>query len=91
MSTENNAASAGTHAVEASATQRSFFEIVRGNPTPEQVGILTALFATAEGNAAIAARNPVSTEPRDSWGSAPSRVRGVFWKSTNSFLDEKFL
>lgn len=83
MSTEND--------TETAAPQKPFFEIVGGNPTPEQVGILTALFATAEGNAVVAARNPVSALPRDAWGKPSSKVRGVFWKSTNSFLDEKFL
>lgn len=67
-----------------------YFEIVGGNPTAEQVGILTAVFALSEGNAQIAARNP-SPGIRNDWGLAAEKTRGVFWNSTSSFLDSKHL
>lgn len=67
-----------------------YFEIVGGNPTAEQVGILSAVFALAEGNAAVAARNP-SPGTRNDWGLAAEKTRGVFWNSTSSFLDSKLL
>lgn len=90
---ENTSTSTGTGSgsgTENAAAPRPYFEVVRGNPTPEQVGILTAVFATAEGNAAVAARNPDSGA-RNDWGRSAEKTRGVFWNSTSSYLNEKFL
>lgn len=82
--------SAAQNSPQQQGTGSAYFEIVGGNPTAEQVGILTAVFALAEGNAEVAARNP-SPGTRNDWGRAAEKTRGVFWNSTSSFLDSKLL
>lgn len=78
------------HSTAETANTSPYFEVVRGNPTAEQIGILSAVFAVAEGNNAVAARNP-SPGVRNDWGRPAEKARGVFWNSTSSFLDTKLL
>ena len=64
-----------------------FFEVVRGNPTPTEVGILAAVFATAEGNAAHQAEHP--TGIKNDWGAYEERLRPPFGYNPNSFLNRR--
>ena len=64
-----------------------FFEVVRGNPTPTEVGILAAVFATAEGNAAHQAEHP--TGIKNDWGAYKERLRPPFGYNPNSFLNRR--
>lgn len=89
-SPQHSGQESGQDSGHASGNPAPYFEIVGGNPTAEQVGILSAVFALAEGNAAIAARNP-SPGIRNDWGRPAEKARGVFWNSTSSFLDPKHL
>ncbi|MBB1044592.1 acyl-CoA carboxylase subunit epsilon, partial [Dietzia sp. DQ11-44] len=58
-------------AVENEATEEKaaapFFQVVRGNPTAVEVGILAAVLATAQGNAVHQGEFP--TGIKDDWGS----------------------
>lgn len=81
----------GAENTEAAASHsKTLFEVVKGNPTPEQVGVLAAVFASASANAQVAAMNP-DEGVRNDWGRPAERTRGVFWTSTSAFLDPKFL
>ena len=68
-------------------TPAPYFEIVRGNPTPTQVGVLAAVFATAEGNAVHQAEHP--TGIKDDWGAYEDRLRPPFGYNPNSFLNRR--
>lgn len=64
-----------------------FFQVVRGNPGPVEVGILTAVLATAQGNAAGAGEYP--TGVKDDWGSYEDRLRPAFGYNPSSFLNRR--
>lgn len=70
----------------ASATA-PFFEITRGNPTPLEVGVLSAVFATAQGNAAHADEH--DTGIRNNWGAFEDRLRPPFGYNPSSFLNRR--
>jgi len=67
--------------------EKPFFEVVGGNPTPTEVGILSAVFATAQGNAAHASEH--DTGIKDDWGSYDDRLRRPFGYSPSSFLNRR--
>ena len=64
-----------------------YFEVVGGNPTDEQVGVLAAVFATAEGNAARAGERRDGI--RNDWGSYEDRLRTPFGYNPSSFLNRR--
>ena len=69
------------------AQAKPFFEVTRGNPSPVEVGILSAVFATAEGNTAYAAKH--DTGIRDDWGNVGDRLRTPFGYNPGSFLNRR--
>ena len=71
----------------AAAQEKPLFEIVGGNPSPVEVGILSAVIATAQGNAAHATENPY--EIKNDWGSYEDRLRPPFGYNPNSFLNRR--
>lgn len=64
-----------------------YFEVTGGNPTDEQVGILAAVFATAEGNAARAGERRDGI--KNHWGSYADRLRPPFGYNPSSFLNRR--
>lgn len=64
-----------------------FFEVVRGNPTAVEVGILSAVLATAQGNAVHEGEFP--TGIKDDWGSYDDRLRPPFGYNPTSFLNRR--
>lgn len=84
---EDSARAVSTSGEEGAAPAKPFFEVTRGNPTPVEVGILSAVFATAEGNAAHAAEH--DTGIRDDWGSLDDRLRTPFGYNPSSFLNRR--
>ncbi|MBB1031615.1 acyl-CoA carboxylase subunit epsilon [Dietzia sp. SLG310A2-38A2] len=64
-----------------------FFEVVRGNPTAVEVGILSAVLATAQGNAVHEGEFP--TGIKDDWGSYEDRLRPPFGYNPTSFLNRR--
>lgn len=74
-------------ASDAAKPEKPFFEIVGGNPTPVEVGILSAVFATAEGNAEHFQENPVGI--KNDWGSYEDRLRPPFGYNPSSFLNRR--
>ncbi|GAA3687664.1 acyl-CoA carboxylase subunit epsilon [Gordonia hankookensis] len=57
--------------------------IVRGNPSDEEVAVLTSLVAAAAGSSNS---GPVETGPRDDWGRPEDRLRPV-WGAPTSFTN----
>ena len=77
-----------SESVEAPAKQeKPLFEIVSGNPSPVEVGILSAVIATAQGNAAHATADPYAI--KDDWGSYADRLRSPFGYNPSSFLNRQ--
>lgn len=78
-------------AVENEATEEKaaapFFQVVRGNPTAVEVGILAAVLATAQGNAVHEGEFP--TGIKDDWGSYEDRLRPPFGYNPTSFLNRR--
>ncbi|MCT1515274.1 MAG: acyl-CoA carboxylase subunit epsilon [Dietzia sp.] len=78
-------------AVENEATEEKaaapFFQVVRGNPTAVEVGILAAVLATAQGNAVHQGEFP--TGIKDDWGSYEDRLRPPFGYNPTSFLNRR--
>ena len=66
---------------------KPFFEVVGGNPSAVEVGILAAVFATAEGNAAHAGEH--DTGIKNDWGSYEDRLRPPFGYNPSSFLNRR--
>ncbi|WP_010542033.1 acyl-CoA carboxylase subunit epsilon [Dietzia alimentaria] len=64
-----------------------FFRIEGGNPTPTEVGILSAVFATAQGNAAHQGER--RTGIKNDWGSYEDRLRPPFGYNPSSFLNRR--
>ncbi|MFN3338553.1 MAG: acyl-CoA carboxylase subunit epsilon [Dietzia sp.] len=64
-----------------------FFRVVRGNPTAVEVGILSAVLATAQGNAVHEGEFP--TGIKDDWGSYDDRLRPPFGYNPTSFLNRR--
>ena len=64
-----------------------FFQVVRGNPTAVEVGILAAVLATAQGNAVHQGEFP--TGIKDDWGSYEDRLRPPFGYNPTSFLNRR--
>ncbi|MDX2356697.1 acyl-CoA carboxylase subunit epsilon [Dietzia sp. PP-33] len=64
-----------------------FFEVVRGNPTAVEVGVLSAVLATAQGNAVHEGESP--TDIKDDWGSYEERLRPPFGYNPTSFLNRR--
>ena len=54
------------------APEKPFFEIVGGNPSPVEVGILSA-FATAQGNAALPGEPPSGSRTTGAYEDRPAR------------------
>ena len=80
--------STGTGAAGAADTpEKPFFEIVGGNPSPVEVGILSAVFATARGNAMRFQENPDGI--KDDGGSYEDRLRPPFGYNPSSFLNRR--
>ena len=71
----------------AAAQEKPLFEVVGGNPTPVEVGILSAVIATAQGNAAHASEDPYGI--KDDWGSYEDRLRSPFGYNPSSFLNRR--
>lgn len=69
------------------APEKPFFEIVGGNPTPVEVGILSAVFATAQGNAVHSQENPGGI--KNDWGAYEDRLRPPFGYNPSSFLNRR--
>lgn len=76
-----------TTAGSAAGSAAPFFEIVGGNPSAVEVGILSAVLATAQGNAAHAGESP--TGIKDDWGSYEDRLRPAFGYNPSSFLNRR--
>ena len=68
-------------------TTAPFFQVISGNPTPTEVGVLAAVFATAEGNAAHQAEHP--TGIKNDWGAYEDKLRPPFGYNPNSFLNRR--
>ncbi|WP_314037737.1 acyl-CoA carboxylase subunit epsilon [Dietzia sp. CH92] len=66
--------------------EKPFFEIVGGNPSATEVGVLAAVFATAQGNAANGGHD---TEIKNDWGAYEDRLRPPFGYNPNSFLNRR--
>jgi len=64
-----------------------FFEVVRGNPTAVEVGVLSAILATAQGNAVSAGDSP--TGVKNDWGSYSDRLRPPSGYNPSSFLNRR--
>ena len=64
-----------------------FFRVEGGNPTPTEVGILSAVFATAQGNAAHG--DDRRTGIKNDWGSYEDRLRQPFGYNPSSFLNRR--
>lgn len=69
------------------APDAPFFEITRGGPTPTEVAVLSAVFATAQASS-------MHTDPRaggvkDDWGSYEDRLRPPFGYNPSSFLNRR--
>ena len=64
-----------------------FFRIESGNPTATEVGILSAVFATAQGNAAHQGEGRSGI--KNDWGSYEGRLRPPFGYSPRSFLNRR--
>ncbi|MDV8000902.1 acyl-CoA carboxylase subunit epsilon [Rhodococcus sp. IEGM 1408] len=64
-----------------------FFQILRGNPSPVEVGILSAVLATAQGNSVHSGEFP--TGIKDDWGSYEDRLRPAFGYNPSSFLNRR--
>ena len=71
----------------AGQAEKPLFSVVSGNPTPTEVGILSAVFATAQGNAVHA--NEHDTGIKDDWGSYEDRLRPPFGYNPSSFLNRR--
>ena len=71
----------------AGQAEKPFFRIERGNPTPTEVGILSAVFATAQGNSAYASEH--DTGIRDDWGSYEDRLRPPFGYNPGAFRNRR--
>jgi len=84
---EDSAQAVPTTEEKAAPPAKPYFAITRGNPTPVEVGILSAVFATAEGNAAYAAEH--DTGIRDDWGDVNDKLRTPFGYSPGSFLNRR--
>ncbi|AVZ41060.1 acyl-CoA carboxylase subunit epsilon [Dietzia sp. DQ12-76] len=69
------------------APAEPFFRVVRGNPTAVEVGILSAVLATAQGNAVHEGEFP--TGIKDDWGSYEERLRPPFGYNPTSFLNRR--
>ena len=85
MTGEQNTGASATGAAE--TPEKPFFEIVGGHPSPVEVGILSAVFATAQGNAARFQENPDGI--KDDWGSYEDRLRPPFGYNPSSFLNRR--
>ncbi|MCH5643637.1 MULTISPECIES: acyl-CoA carboxylase subunit epsilon [unclassified Gordonia (in: high G+C Gram-positive bacteria)] len=68
------------------APARPFLRVVRGNPSDEELAVLTALIA---GAAAGGGSAQTSTEPRNEWGSAIDRLRPQ-WGAPTSFTNMRY-
>ena len=66
---------------------KPFLQVVRGNPTATEVGVLSAVFATAQGNAVSAGDAPDGV--KDDWGSYGDRLRPPFGYNPSSFLNRR--
>ncbi|MGN0099713.1 MAG: acyl-CoA carboxylase subunit epsilon [Dietzia sp.] len=66
--------------------EKPFFEIVGGNPSATEVGVLAAVFATAQGNAANGEHD---TGIKNDWGAYEDRLRPPFGYNPNSFLNRR--
>ena len=65
--------------------EKPFFEIVAGNPSPVEVGILSAIFATAQCNAVNDRDNHRGI--KNDWGRYSDRLRQPFGYNPSSFLN----
>lgn len=79
--------SAAEQKPEGRTSETPFFEITRGNPTPLEVGVLSAVFATAQGNAAHADGHDTGT--RNDWGAYEDKLRPPFGYNPSSFLNRR--
>ena len=83
MTAEQNTESTG-------GTEKSaepFFRIESGNPTATEVGILSAVLATAQGNAAH--QDEGRSGIKNDWGSYADRLRPPFGYNPSSFLNRR--
>lgn len=80
-----NGAANGTGAE--TSSEKPYFTVTRGNPGPVELGVLAAVFATAEGNAVSAGEQ--SAGVRDDWGSYEDRLRTPFGYNPSSFLNAR--
>lgn len=72
---------------DATKQEKPFFQVVGGNPSAVEVGILAAVFATAEGNAAHAGESHNGI--KNDWGSYEDRLRPPFGYNPSSFLNRR--
>ncbi|AVM64752.1 acyl-CoA carboxylase subunit epsilon [Dietzia cinnamea] len=70
----------------AAGAEKPFFEVVGGDPSATEVGILAAVFATAQGNAAHGGHD---TGIKNDWGALEDRLRPPFGYNPNSFLNRR--
>lgn len=69
------------------APESPFFEITRGEPTHTEVAVLSAVFATAQGNAMHADHD--SGGIKNDWGALADRLRPPFGYNPSSFLNRR--
>ncbi|MDY6049023.1 MAG: acyl-CoA carboxylase subunit epsilon [Corynebacterium sp.] len=79
---------AGDGAAEAAAEQKKpFLTVVKGNPTDDEIGVLTALFATVANNASGAAAD---TGPINKWGDLGDYLDRPLFSNPSAFRNASF-
>lgn len=71
---------------ESDVPAKPYFEITGGNPSAEEVGILAAVFAAAEGNAVSAGEQPGL---RDDWGAIEDKLRTPYGYTPSSYVNSR--
>ena len=72
-----------TPASDAPATEAPFLRIVSGNPTDEDIAVLTVVLAAAGSDPAPA---PVDRGPRDQWGQPGDLLRSEWQGGPRGYL-----
>ncbi|MDL9937096.1 acyl-CoA carboxylase subunit epsilon [Gordonia sp. ABSL1-1] len=68
------------------AEKRPFLQVVKGNPTDEDLAVIVSLIAEAAAGGGAA---DTSTEPRNEWGRPVDRLRPS-WGAPSSFTNLRY-